>query len=404
MPTRNASVLICGGGIVGLAIARDLLTRGAEDIILLEKEDAIGKHASGRNSGVLHAGIYYPAGSLKAKLCLKGNLLLKEYCKEKGLPVLETGKVVVAKHERELDTLRTLYQTALTNGAKVELIDELALAEIEPYAKTHQQALYSHFTAIVDPHAILHSLAHDLLSSGKVKILTNTRFVRLEKGRTVLTSQGPIQFGLFINAAGAYSDRIAHAFGVGRQYRLIPFKGTYKKLRPDRAFLVRGNIYPVPDLRNPFLGLHFTRSVTGEVYIGPTAIPAFGREHYSLLSGMTVECLRIFYQDLILFLCNPRFRAVALSEPRKYFPAFFFQDARSLVKELHPTDIEPCKKVGIRPQLVDWDRKELVMDFLVLKDQESVHILNAISPAFTSSLAFAEHIVEHFCLRHGRLS
>ena len=165
--------------------------------------------------------------------------------------------------------------------------------------------------------------------------------------------------------------------------------------------MVKGNIYPLPDLQNPFLGVHFTRNMQGEVYIGPTAIPAFGREHYRAFHGMGKESLRILYNDLVLFLCNERFRHIAITEPRKYIPNRFFQDASSLVKELQPDDIESCEKVGIRPQLVDWKRKELAMDFLVLRDQETVHILNAVSPAFTSSMAFAEFVVREYLDKPG---
>jgi L-2-hydroxyglutarate oxidase len=393
---HKAEVVICGAGIVGLTLARQLISQGASDIVLLEKERELGQHASGRNSGVLHAGIYYPADSLKAKLCLRGNILLKAYCKANGLPVLEFGKVVVAKNEGEREGLREICARAVANGATAQIIDEQRLAELEPYARTCSEAVYVHNTAVVDPQTILTKLSSDLIQSGKAQILTGVAFNGIKGSRTVQTTHGPIEFETFINAAGAYSDRVAHACGAAREYRLIPFKGTYKKLRPDRAFMVRGNIYPVPDLRNPFLGVHFTRTAHGEVSIGPTAIPAFGREHYHLFDGLGPESLRILYQDMALFFSNVKFRTVATSEPWKYVPRYFFEEAKALLKDLRQDDIEACEKVGIRPQLVDWEKKELVMDFLVLKDQERLHILNAISPAFTSSMAFAEYVVnEH---------
>jgi L-2-hydroxyglutarate oxidase len=400
---EQADILICGGGIIGLTLARELVSRGAENIVILEKENGLGWHASGRNSGVLHAGIYYPAGSLKAKLCLRGNRLMKEYCRVKGLPLRETGKVVVAQHEGQLPALEKLHATACHNGAIVELIDEQELESREPLARTHRLALYSADTAIVDPRAILQSLAHDLGATGQVRLFTGAGFLGLKDSRTAVTSRGPVRFQTFINAAGAYSDTIAHRFGVARQYRLIPFKGTYLQLTGGKAALVKGSIYPVPDLRNPFLGVHFTRGIDDQVYVGPTAIPAFGRENYRLFEKLSGESLRILFDDMRLFFMNPKFRSVALTEPRKYLARYFFKDAQSLVKTLSPEDLQPSDKFGIRPQLVDWAKKELVMDFLVLKDQESLHVLNAISPAFTSSMAFAEHLVSEYLDGNGSI-
>jgi len=190
----------------------------------------------------------------------------------------------------------------------------------------------------------------------------------------------------------------------GRNYRLIPFKGIYKKVRPDRAHLFRGSIYPVPNIKNPFLGVHFTRSAHGDVYVGPTAIPALGRENYGIFSGMDAEAPGILLRDALLFFRNKKFREVALEEPRKYSSTYFFNDARKLVKELSPSDIESCPKAGIRPQLVDVEKNELVMDFVIEGTDESVHVLNSISPAFTSSLFFSEMLCkEHLIPRLQRL-
>jgi L-2-hydroxyglutarate oxidase LhgO len=397
----GCSILICGAGIVGLTLARELVLRGHSDILVLDKEPEIGRHASGRNSGVLHAGIYYAPGSLRAKSCLAGNRRMREYCTTRGLPLSLDGKVIVAREEAELPILRELFARALANGANVELIDEQRLAEIEPNAQTAGGlALLSHDTAVVDPRAVLKSLAAELAASGKVELLLNARFAGLKDDRTILadtpTSRREIAFTLFVNAAGAHGDRVADAFGLGRGFRLIPFKGIYKKLKKERAHLVRGSIYPVPNIKNPFLGVHFTRSVYGEVYIGPTAIPAFGRENYGLLKGIDSEWLAILLRDAELFLRNKKFREVALSEPRKYFFKSFFADARKLVKELDPADIEASPKVGIRPQLVDVRKHELVMDFVIERGERSVHVLNSISPAFTSSLFFAEMLARDY--------
>jgi len=396
MEIRPADFLICGGGIIGLTIARELVLRGHENIVIIEKEDAPGMHASGRNSGVLHSGIYYTPESLKARVCLTGNLLMKDYCREKNLPLLEKGKVVVASDDKQVETLREIYKRALKNGALVELIDERQLSEIEPNAKTAGSALYVKQTAVVEPKAIVKSLYADLLSSKKVRTITGCRLQGLSGSKTAITNMGQINFGSFINAAGAYSDRVAHIFGVGLNYKHIPFKGIYWKLIPSKSQMVNGNIYPVPDIRNPFLGVHFTRAISGDVYIGPTAIPVLGRENYKWFEGVDIEAFGIIYREVVLFLLDPKFREVALTEPKKYIFKFFFESARRLVKELDPEDIEPSEKSGIRPQLLDWNTKELIMDFLIIKDGTSLHILNSISPAFTSSMAFARYLTTEY--------
>jgi len=393
---HGTDILIAGAGIIGLTVARELVHRGCDDILIIEKEEEVAKHASGRNSGVLHAGIYYTPDTLKARSCLNGNLLMRAYCNDKRLPILETGKVIVAKNEGEIAILKELERRATANGAKVDVIDERQLLDIEPNAKTCELALYSHYTAVVDPKKVLFSLKRDLEATGKVRFLFSCQFQGLKGSGTALTSSGPVGFARFINAAGAHCDRVARFFGVGRNLRLIPFKGIYRKLRAEKSHLVRGSIYPVPDIRNPFLGVHFTRNVHGDVYLGPTAIPALGRENYGLIEGIDREGPIILARDAVLFVSNPKFREVALSEPKKYVFRYFFHDAARLVKELHPTDIVPSDKCGIRAQLVDWDKKELVMDFLVVREGRSIHILNPISPAFTSSMDLARRIVAEF--------
>ncbi len=393
----RAEILVVGGGIIGLTVARELVAQGRDGVVILEKEPELGVHASGRNSGVLHAGIYYAPDTMKARSCLAGNRLMRAYCKERGLPILESGKVIVARDESELPALEELHRRATANGARVELVDEAQLSEIEPSAQTAGRALFSRDTAVIDPKAVLASLRAELEASGRVRILTGRAFTGLAAARVAATTGGPVAYGRLVNAAGAHCDRVARHFGLASDYRLIPFKGIYRKLRPGASFQVNGNIYPVPDIRNPFLGVHFTRSVHGDVYVGPTAIPAFGRENYGVLSGMDREALSIVGLDAALFFSNAKFRSVALTEPKKYLAAWFNRDAARLVKRFDPADFLRAQKVGIRPQLVDWRTKELVMDFLVQAKDESVHVLNPISPAFTSSMDLAKRLVrEHF--------
>lgn len=389
----SCQFLIIGAGITGLTIAHELLLKRGEDIVILEKENGLGFHASGRNSGVLHAGIYYTPETLKAKYCVSGNSLMKGFCKEKGLTLKETGKVIVAKTEDELPTLYELKQRADLSGAKAIIIDSKELKETEPYAATYEKALFSPNTAVIKPDEVLKALLNELENSGKVKIFFNTHFLKTKNTKTAITSKGTIKFEKFINAGGAFSDKIAHKFGLGLEYKLLPFKGTYKKLKRDKTFLVRGNIYPVPDLRNPFLGIHFTKSADSSVCIGPSAIPALGRENYGVFDGLNKEVFSILYREALLFIKNRAFRDTAFGEIKKYWKKFVFEEAKRLIPQLQITDIEDSLKVGIRPQLINYKEKKLVMDFVVIQEENSIHILNAISPAFTSSMAFARFVV-----------
>jgi L-2-hydroxyglutarate oxidase LhgO len=391
----RTNILICGAGIIGLTLARELRARGVEDITLLEAEPEIGLHSSGRNSGVLHSGIYYAPESLRARTCGEGARLMADYCRAKGLPCDKNGKVIVAGQERDIPAMEALFAKAVANGATVRMIDEKELADLEPLARTAGgRAIHSPHTAVVDPRAVLRALTDELEAAGKVKILTNTRFEGVERS-TARSSGGPISFKFFINAAGLNSDRVAHAFKLGRDYALIPFKGIYHQFVSENAAKVRGSIYPVPDPRNTFLGVHFTRGISGNVYVGPTAIPALGRKNYGLLEGVAPgEVLPILGAMAAMFFRNSGFRKLALEEPRKYIPRFFYEDARKLVKSLERGEIRRSSKVGLRHQLINRKSWTMVMDFLSVQDENSFHILNAISPGFTSSMALAKNMAD----------
>ncbi len=396
MKQRTCQTLIVGAGITGLTLARELVKAGKGDILILEKEDSLGRHASGRNSGVLHAGMYYTPDTLKARYCVDGNRLMKEYCRAKGLTLLETGKVILARDDREIEQLHELKRRADLCGARASLIDDTRLHEIEPYAAPSREALFSPDTAVIRPLEVLQALEAELVQTGRVTVLYRTSFHGPARDDQAQTSAGIIRFEKLINAAGAYADHIAHQFGLAREYKILPFKGTYKQLASERSFMVRGNIYPVPDLRTPFLGVHLTRSADGEILVGPTAMPAFGREHYGLFSGWGGETVSILLRDAVLLFTNPAFRQVARTEPRKYLKRFVLKEARKLVPALKPEDITESAHEGIRPQLVHWPKKELVMDFIVLNEPRSLHILNPISPALTTSLAFARDMMDKF--------
>ena len=397
MKQTQCQVLIVGAGVIGLTIARELVNRGIGDILIIEKERSVGLHASGRNSGVLHAGMYYTPDTLKAKYCVEGNRLMKEFCRERGLTLNETGKVILAKSPSEVEALHELKRRADLCGARAFLIDSQRLKELEPYAVTaDNEALFSPDTAVIRPIEVLKTLETELTQSTKVTICYETAFRGLSGDCQAQTSREVIQFEKFVNAAGSYADHIAHQFGLAKEYKILPFKGTYHRLADDRTFLVRGNIYPVPDLRTPFLGVHFTKTVDGEVLVGPTAMPAFGRENYGFFEGWGWETLLILFRDTILLFKNDAFRQVAMTEPKKYLKRFVLNEARRLLPELSLHDLAETEHVGMRPQLIHWPSKTLVMDFIMLSSKNSLHVLNPVSPAFTTSFAFAKDAAGQF--------
>lgn len=394
MEQKQCQILIVGAGITGLTIARELIRRGVGDIMILEKEKVLGQHASGRNSGVLHAGMYYTPDTMKAKYCVDGNRMMKEFCQQKNLTLHETGKVILATGPTEMKALYELKRRADLCGARASIINNKKLHELEPYAADSEEALHSPDTAVIRPVEVLQALEAELTESGKVTIHYETTFNHPVGDNQAQTSRGNIKFEKLINAAGAYADRIAHQFSLAKEYKLLPFKGTYKQVASERSFLVRSNIYPVPDLRTPFLGVHFTRSADGEILVGPTAMPAFGRENYGIFRGFDRESISIMMRDAVLLFTDPVFRLNALTEPRKYLKRFVYKGARRLLPELRPEDITESTHVGIRPQLIHWASRQLVMDFIVVNERNSLHILNPISPAFTTSLAFARDMAD----------
>lgn len=392
----RADYLIIGAGIIGLALARELKSRfPAADILVIEKEPDVAFHGSGRNSGVLHAGFYYTADSLKARFTRDGNRLMKEYVKGRGLAINECRKVVVASDENEIDGVRELQRRGEKNGVEMRIIDEQELAEIDPNARTTQIALYSPTTATVDPVQVCQALKEDLTAAG-VRFLFNQGYLRRQGDRAVVTHNGTvIEAGITINAAGLYADRIARDYGFSQQYTIIPFKGIYLKYTgADKP--VRTNIYPVPNLKNPFLGVHYTVTVDGTVKIGPTAIPAFWRQNYAGLEHFSLaELLEIIGWESRLFLGDSfGFRSLALGELKKYDRSYFTGLAVKMVKQIDPGGFNQWSSPGIRAQLLNTHTRELVQDFVVEGDGSSIHILNAVSPAFTCSFPFAAWVVE----------
>ena len=391
---RGYDVAVIGGGIVGLALADAWLARHpGSSVLVCDKEERLAEHASGRNSGVLHAGFYYAPDSLKAQLTRRGNQMLRAFCAEQGVPVRETGKVVVTTSADQLASLDDLYGRGQANGVPLEMVDEVGLREIEPLARTHGRALWSPSTAVADPVAVVEALAARVRERGG-EVRLGTPVIEAGPG-WVRTPYQRIEVGHIINAAGLYADRVAHWFGVGEDYAMLPFKGLYWYSSWPAGRLQR-HVYPVPDPRNPFLGVHLTVTVSGRTKVGPTAIPSLWREDYAGLRGIKPSEFAGIARLYPRFLRSPHHDVPGLvrSEVPKYSRRYLVGQARALVPSVSTKDFRERGRVGVRAQLLHVPTGKLEMDFVVEPGERSTHVLNAVSPAWTSSLAMAEWIVE----------
>lgn len=398
MQDYQVDAIIIGAGIIGLSIARELIGRYPNaKILMLEKEHQVAYHSSGRNSGVLHAGFYYTADSLKAKFTREGNKQMREYCYANNLRINENKKVVVAKNSDELPALFELEKRGETNGVDVRIIDEKELFSIDTNVKTYKYALYSPTTATVDPVEVCQTITNELLSKG-VKIHYNESYNKKLNNNSIITSKKNIYSAKkIINTAGLYADKVAKDFGFSQNYTIIPFKGIYLKYKGQKL-PVNVNVYPVPNLNNPFLGVHFTITVDGIVKIGPTSTPAFWRENYYGFSRFNPkETAHILLWETFLFATNAfGFRKLAIHEIKKYNKKHFTGLAKELVKDMDVKGFNEWGKPGIRAQLLNVKTKKLVMDFVVEADNDSVHVLNAVSPAFTCSFPFSKWVVDNY--------
>ena len=390
----STDFLILGGGIIGLSIARELKHRFADaEITLLEKEGACGLHASGRNSGVIHAGFYYSANSLKAKLTRAGNQAMTAYCEAKKIPLNRCGKLVVAKNQDDLPQLDELLRRGQANGVPLESLTEEEARKIEPRVKTHQRAIFSPTTTSADPQRVIEEMTRDAKQEG-ITIRTGAPYLRTEKG-LVMTPQGCFTANHVVNAAGLYADKIALDFGFSERYRILPFKGLYLYSdEPPGAF--RTNIYPVPDLRNPFLGVHFTVKGDGHAKIGPTAIPALWREQYRGFDNFKFgEFVEVLFREAGLMMSSRfDFQKLALEEVRKYSRPHLVALASRLAHGVKPEHYTRWGEPGIRAQLLDIKNRKLEMDFVIEGDEHSTHLLNAVSPGWTCSIPFARYAVD----------
>ena len=393
----DCDFLIIGAGIIGMSLAREILTVYPEkSIAIIEKEPDTALHGSGRNSGVLHAGFYYTADSLKSRFTRQGNDELTGYCVDNNLKINRCMKAVVASGESELESLFVLEKRGRASGVDVSIISANELKGIDKNAKTFQYALLSPSTSTVDPVEVCGFMKRELIEKGVAFYFNNPYIKRINKN-TIMTKECLFRYDVLVNAAGLYADKIAGDFGLSKDYVIIPFKGTYLKYTGKKK-PVTINVYPVPDLKNPFLGVHYTVSVDGTVKIGPTAVPALWRENYQGLDNLRVnEMIKVLYYGALLFYRNSfGFRDLACGEIKEYNKNFFVSMAGRIVHDLDPRGFTEWTRPGIRAQLLNVNTFELVQDFIIEKNDNTVHILNAVSPAFTSSFPFARWVVSEY--------
>jgi len=391
----GADIAVVGGGIVGLAVARELITRHpSASVCVLERETEIATHQTGHNSGVIHAGVYYVPGSLKARLCVEGAREMYEYCESHGVASERCGKLIIATDASELERLAELERRGQANGvAGLRRIDAAEIEALEPHARGIA-GLYSPSTGIADFPGVAHAYARDIAETGGT-IATGCEITGVSRsnGRLRLThSHGATEAGHAVFCAGAWADRLAVAAGADPDPRIVPFRGAYLRLLPERRHLVRSLIYPVPDPSLPFLGVHLTKHIDGEVLIGPTALMAGARDAYRL--G------RVRRRDLLETLAWPgtwrmlaHWWATGITELRHAaLRSAFVRAASRYVPELGSADVIGAF-AGVRAQALGRDGK-LVDDFVFSHTERALHVRNAPSPAATSSLAIARHIAD----------
>ncbi len=402
---QNCEFLIIGGGMVGLSLAHQLIERDiTKDIVIFDKEKQLGMHTSGRNSGVLHAGIYYKPNSLKAKICVSGAQRLKNWIKEKKINLNECGKLIVPTRINLDGQLEVLAERGKANGAKVEFLDKSQIQELVPEANPPtERGLWSPNTAVVKPIKVIKKMEEDLHTKGVRFLNSSLEWTLKGDNQIIFSNKNKISFGQVINCAGLQADKISHTFGIGKNYFLMPFKGVYYEIKNESNIKIKTNLYPVPDLNLPFLGVHFTPGSEPDsaVTIGPTATLAFGRENYRGLESieplMTLKNINKLFSQ---YLFNEgSFRKYFHEQAFLSMPMPFLSAARDLIPKINREDIKLSSKVGIRSQLYNNDTNKLEDDFLCIKGKNSIHILNAISPAFTASFSLADHIIDNYVLK-----
>jgi L-2-hydroxyglutarate oxidase len=393
MAKERCDIAILGAGVMGLATGIALLQeRPSFKIVIADKENEIAKHASGRNSSVLHAGFYYSPDSLKARFCRDGNRAIKKLARKYGIPVKEVGKVVVARNSDENSRLETLFEKGIKNGVELELLEQSKLPKFEPLALTHERFLWSPSTAISDSKAIVKAMQDEFLRLGGKIDFSKKLKLKISNGEIVDVS-GYFDAHYYVNAAGAQADRISRSVGVGNEYAMLPFMGVYRATKVKNLPL-RRLVYPVPHPVNPFLGVHFTLTVDNKVKIGPTAIPIAGREQYSLFEGWSGSDIAQAIRGMISLIKGDAhdFGAILKSEIPKFLESTLVAESTELVPNASSVSNWQKMPPGIRAQLVHLPTGRLEQDFVVTSHLNSTHILNAVSPGWTSAIPFGAHV------------
>jgi len=390
------NVAVIGAGILGLSTGIEILKNGNGIAVeIFEKEFRPGTHASGRNSGVIHAGFYYSPDSLKAKFCKDGNIALTKLCQKHGIPIRNVGKVVVAKDSQESDRLNQLYERGKANGVEVHLYEAGRLVEFEPLAQTYENFLWSPSTSISDPNLVTEILKNEFLELGGV-IRYNENVNIVEKDSIITIDGSSISFNHIVNCAGAHSDRLARQVGLAKKYRVLPFKGAYYATSITNLPL-RTLVYPVPHPINPFLGTHFTLTLDNKLKIGPTAMPVLGRENYSGIFDWNLTDTNEVLTGLGSLIRGEKHKLseILRSEVPKLRKKKLLEQGIALI----PSSINLSQKnwmkkpPGIRGQLINIETGELEQDFVIEEKLNSTHVLNLVSPGWTSALSFSSWLV-----------
>ena len=388
-------IAIVGGGIVGLAAARELLRRHPHlKLAVLEKEAAVSQHQTGHNSGVIHSGIYYAPGSLKARLCTEGRRALWQYCDAKGIEYKQVGKLIVATEESELPRLQNLWERGQANGIEnLQMLDANGIAEREPHVRGIK-AIFSPVTGIVDYGVVARGFADDIREMGG-EILTGRQVTAIERtaGVTRVSSDGgDVEARYVITCGGLQSDRLAKMTGGQSDPKIVPFRGDYLILKPDKRYLVKGNIYPVPDPSFPFLGVHFTPRMNGDVWLGPNAVLAFAREGYSFSTINAGDLFESLTYSGFIKLAG-KYMSIGLGEMyRDVVRSAYVKGLQRYIPELQVEDTLAGPS-GVRAQAMNADGS-MVDDFVFEGSEGVVHVRNAPSPAATSSLAIGAYIAD----------
>lgn len=396
VPAEAVDVLVIGGGVVGVAVARSLGLNGLK-VTVLEKEEGLARHASGRNSGVLHSGVFNRPGTLKAQMTREGLPRVLEFCRRRVVPHAVTGKVVCAGDDGDLEPLGRLEAQAKANGLEgVEVRGAERMAEVEPQAAARPH-LFVPQAGIVDSQALVEALAQEAREAG-VLFKTSTRAVWVERERggfLASTDRGDVAATRLVNAAGVHADQVAFQLGAGAKYLIVPFRGDNFQVVGARAALVAGLLYPLKDPERPFVGVHFTKRTDGSLLVGPNAVIPPGREAYSGLRP-TRDTVQMALEPAFLrmLLRNRAVRAHAARElALSASPRAFLEEAQRLVPDLRACDLRPAR-AGIRAQLVRREDGAFIDDVVLEEQEGALHVLNAVSPTLTNALAFAEHVAK----------